>query len=112
MKEERGRRPAGDLNVGIEREVFLTDGQMSRTTVPVTSAPVTGRASGIAPGQIGACVWPGDGCQGACHARSRESPAATARRARSAAPTPHGTFMSGLRQMYLSTFDMSIDDNR
>src|SRR5213080_618103 len=29
LKQERGRRPAGDLNVGVQREVFLADGEMS-----------------------------------------------------------------------------------
>ncbi len=30
LQQERGRRPAGDLNVGIQREVSLADCQMSR----------------------------------------------------------------------------------
>src|SRR5262245_54345165 len=30
VKQERGRRPASDVKIGIQLEVFLTDGQMTR----------------------------------------------------------------------------------
>src|SRR5436305_463502 len=57
------------------------------TTVPARSGPSTRRASGAAPGHIGSCVWPGDGCQAAGSADSRGSPAVNASTASRAIPT-------------------------
>src|ERR1700761_9250967 len=35
---------------------------LGSVVVSMRSGPLAGRASGILPGQMGICVWPGDGC--------------------------------------------------
>src|SRR5579859_1680981 len=67
--------PFGEYIVIVGRQTLLTQTQgLPATrwsfTVVTYSGPGTGCASGTAPGHIGCCLCPGDGCQtGACALR-------------------------------------------